>query len=420
MHKLPEYAALMLQGDLYGGDKNIPVSGTASVAGKQKDFSTRQTLMLDAPRAFREDLAAEASLGHIWQTLDYARPGLPASRQDLHSLTAVNRWAWYPVPWLSLRVSGDYRYLTLDSTDMGGHYRHEGGLALSVEYAPGAGLLIIPSIKAAINGAATNGAAINGAPEAVLIAGALPVVPVPKFGLVWTAGNFSLKNNYFRSFKYPDFEDLYWIGEGTTGNPRLRPEDGWGGDLIAAYFFNRDTNLEGSFFAQWTQDSIHWYNSNGTWQPENVGAAAFFGLDAKFRGKIPLDRGPFTAIGFSLSYQYLLSYLLSYGYTFASDKRIPYMPAHTLGFSADLSWESGALILEGHFESLRYGETANLVRLAPCFLLDLRVNQKIGKTFSVFGALRNALNTSYESLSGYPMPGISLTLGVQINFEKEP
>jgi outer membrane cobalamin receptor len=40
----------------------------------------------------------------------------------------------------------------------------------------------------------------------------------------------------------------------------------------------------------------------------------------------------------------------------------------------------------------------------------------LSRNFAVFLALHNALNRSYESYSDYPMPGITVTLGLKINF----
>jgi vitamin B12 transporter len=397
---LPGDAKLIAGEDLYYGGKNIPLSGTSDIGEKQRDFSARQNLMLDMPRAFREDLSAEASLSHGWSIREYA-----ASRHDQQVVTAINRWSWYPLDWLTLSLGGDYRYAFLDSTDMGRRGRHDGGLYLTAEFQPVRQVLVIPSVKAVFPGSP-----------------AAPVA-VPKLGFVWTpTDSLTLKNNYFRSFKIPDFEDLYWNGGGLYGNPDLKSEDGWGADLGAAYEAHDRLSLEGFFFTQWTADSIHWYSSGGTWKPTNVGEAVFFGLDSKLRFNIPLSRGPFEKIGLSFSYQYLLSYLLSYGYTYASDKRIPYMPQHTVGFSVNLPWErgfrgyGGALSLSGHYEGPRYADTVNLTKLKPYFLLNANLNQGIGKNFSVFAVLRNILNQSYESFDDYYMPGLTVTVGMRVNF----
>lgn len=409
-----DYSKLIASADIYYGDKNIPLSGTSVMAGKQTDFSTRQNIMLDMPRAWRDDLAAEASLSHTWETLKYEPPTGILSAHDQHLITAINRWSWFPRSQLTLRSGWDYRFNYIDSTDIGARSRHDGGLYLTAEYKPHKTFLIIPSIKAVFSGPSEK-----------------PVVPVPKLGFLWQpTDSLSIKNNYFRSFKYPDFEDLYWGGGGQTrGNPDLKPEDGWGGDLGAAWHYKKSLNIESAIFIQWTADSIHWSSGpGGIWRPENVGEAIYFGLDSKVRGTIPLSSGPFREIGLSLSYQYLLSYILSYGYDFASDKRIPYMPMHTIGVAVDIPWgaknsqgtadsKSGSILISGHFESTRFANTSNVTKLDPYFLLSVNVNQQIGKNITVFAVGRNLLNTSYESVDDYPMPGITVTLGVRFNVE---
>jgi vitamin B12 transporter len=190
---LPDNNTKLIAGaDVYYGDKNIPLSGIADRSEKQRDFSIGQNIMLESPRIFRDDLSAEASLTHGWQILDYG----DASRQDQHTLTVINRWGWYPLSKITLRMGGDYRYVILDSANMGRHDRHDGGVYLTAEYKPLNQFLIIPSVKAVFPGG-----------------GAEPAVAVPKLGFLWNAtDSLTLKNNYFRSFKIPDFEDLYWTG----------------------------------------------------------------------------------------------------------------------------------------------------------------------------------------------------------------
>ncbi|MDR2080105.1 MAG: TonB-dependent receptor [Treponema sp.] len=405
IRNFPGLSKLILSADGYYGDKNIPTSGYAEIKGKQRDFSARQGLMLDMPRAFRDDLAAEASVNHTWETLGYEPPAGASSLHDTHIITAINRWNWYAFPRLALKAGGDYRFITMNSTEINRRDQHDGGLYLTGEWKPLERWLIIPSVKAVFN---SNGAS--------------PVVAVPKLGFAWFAPEgLTVRNNYFRSFKYPDFEDLYWPDQGdTAGNPDLKPEDGWGADLGAAWR-QGILSLDGTFFTQYTDDSIHWApGAGGVWWPSNVGAAVYFGLDGKVSVDIPLSRGPFKKIIPSFSYQYMLSYLLSYGYGFASEKRIPYMPAHTAGFSLDLPWGSrraGSLLISGHFESGRYTNTANTGRLDPHFLLNVNVNQGLNDTFTFFGEIRNLLDSRYESFADYPMPGITMTVGIRVHFE---
>ena len=399
--ELDELTKLIASTSFYYGDKNIPTSGFSSMFGSQKDFSSRQSVMLDMPRAFHDDLAVEASLAWRFSRMDYTSPADAFSRHDQNALNAINRWNWYPGEKLILRSGVDYRLIFLDSTEIGNRSRHDGGIYLTAEYNPVRLLLIVPSVKVVFASG-----------------GSTPMTVVPKLGLRWdVTDSLVLKNNYFRSFKYPEFEELYWSGGGGLGNPNLKPEDGWGGDFGAAWRVTESLVVESVFFAQWLQDSIHWYSSNAVWRPENVGEAVFFGLDSKLSFEIPVSIGPVKQIALSFSYQYLRSYLLSFGYTFESDKRIPYNPEHTIGGSMDISWGSGSLLISGHYEGLRYDDRANLTVLKPYFLLNAAVNQEITGNLSMFGSLRNILDESYESFYRYPMPGITLTLGLRANME---
>jgi outer membrane receptor protein involved in Fe transport len=95
---------------------------------------------------------------------------------------------------------------------------------------------------------------------------------------------------------------------------------------------------------------------------------------------------------------------------------------HTVGMSLDLSWgtqgsRAGSFLISGHYEGLRFANTANITELDPYFLLSVNVNQQIGKNLAAFAVVRNILNTSYESFADYPMPGTTITLGMRFNFE---
>ena len=153
----------------------------------------------------------------------------------------------------------------------------------------------------------------------------------------------------------------------------------------------------------------------GYWEPENIGEAAFFGSDTRIKGVFPGNWGPVKKLTPSLSYQYLLSYLLSYGYTWKDERRIPYQPVHTAGASLDVSWGTGSVMVSAHYESVRYYSATNSIELAPYLLLNLHLNQRLGKGLTVFTALRNILNQSYESYNRYPMPAFNVTAGLRFN-----
>jgi vitamin B12 transporter len=401
LRNIGDFSKLIASGSFYYGDKNIPVSGYATNYAKQKDLSVRENLMLDMPRAFHDDLSMELILGYSWKRLAY-KPGGISSRHDEHNLSLINHWGWYPATEFTLRFGGDYRFINIDSTNTGLHYTHRGGLYITPEYSPIKDLLFIASIKVMTDGS--------------------NIIPVPKIGAAWTVNNsLILKNNYFRGFKFPDFDDLYWVQEGFMGNPDLKNEDGWGADLSAEFSFSDLLYLDSTIYGQWTDNSIHWSNASGTWRPENYGAGAFAGLDNSLKWTLPFSPGPLEKPVLGFSWLFQLSWLLSGDLTLGDNIRIPYMPMHTFVMSLELPWISankklpGSLLVSGRFESSRYSNTANTVELDPCFLLNITYNQRLNENFGLFGKINNVLNTQYVSYADYPMPGISITLGVNMS-----
>jgi len=394
IYELPNLSRIITGADISYNDFNIPTSGYSTIYNKQKDFTVRNNISFEAPAIFSDNISMEATLSNRW--ID---DSFDTARNLADDIQLINRWSFFPVKILTLRAGWDYRYNYYDSQTIGLRDRHDFGLYLTSEFSPVKKFMLVASVK--------------------LISDTNIYEPVPKLGWVWYAidGTLTFKNNYFRSFKLPDFEDMYYNSGGYYGNPDLKPEDGWGGDLGGEFNY-RDFSLAGTFFAQYTVDSIHWSSSAGTWRPENIpGGAWMFGLDSSASYTWQPGRFIFKKIIFSASYQYLRSYLLSYGYTWSDNKRIPYQPEHTAGGSADMRWDTGSLLLSAHFESTRFSDSANLSPLKPHCLLTVNISQDIGKSLRAFAIVRNALNWSYESFSGYPMPGASLTLGVRFNMD---
>jgi vitamin B12 transporter len=394
--ELPMDATLLSTTDLYYADRQYPVTGTAVGFAKSKDFSLKETLMLDAPRVFHDTLSTEGSVSYTRAGMRYG----VISRNDDDYLTVINHWGWYPLSMLTLRAGLDWRYIHVDSTEDGLRSGNNGGVYVTGEWQPMKRLLIIASVKGATD--------------------LRDMAVVPKAGWVWQLGEaVTVKNNYFRSFKFPDFDDLYYRSpdELYLGNPDLRPEDGLGGDMGVEVKLGDMFEMTSTAYGQWTEDSIHWVKQGGRWRPENVGTALFIGIDVRPTVTIGFGRGPFTKLKLGATYQFQLSWLLNEGLGFADALRIPYMPTHIVGGVVDLMWKTGSVMVSAHRESLRYADTLNEMPLEAYCLMTVTVNQDIGKYVSVFLAVRNGLNALYTSFAEYPMPGVNVTAGVRIKIK---
>jgi len=366
------------------------------------DLTITENIMFAAPVIFRDDLATEASLTYQTSVTNY---GVNTSGYD-HYLTAINRWNWFLSQKLTLRSGINWRFLYINRdspTELKPvKIGNMGGLYISGEYKVLKNLFLIASINIGTD--------------------TKQVVPVPKFGVRWQIHPFfTLKNNYFRSFKFPDFDDLYYRSFDSTmvGNPMLKPEDGWGADLIGEFKLEKYFSVVSTVFWQWTTDSIHWIpdNESGSrWRPKNVGTACFIGADFRPVFTMKLDKWNFTSLKIGVNYQFQFSWLLNGDLDFGNSFRIPYMPTHILGGSIDLAWKTGSLFVSAHYESTRYANTENTMPLDPHCVVHVTVNQKAGKRLTFFASLRNILNTQYESFASYYMPGISLVIGARAKF----
>jgi vitamin B12 transporter len=371
---LPSLMTLRSTTDVYYADRNYPVTGTSAGYAKYHETSVKEDLYFHAPALFRDDLETEATASWTWKQSEY---GVLSESNDNY-LAAINRWNWYPNEKWTLRSGADWRSILVDSTDIGYEgFRgaHNGGLYLTGEFAPTAKLLLVASVKAATD--------------------TKQAVVVPKAGLAWYMTDFfTLKNNYFRSFKFPDFDDLYYRSTDQlyVGNPDLKPEDGLGADLTGELALNDCFAMNATVYAQWTTDSIHWVKQGPRWRPENIGTAFFVGLDWRPEITIPVGLLSIEKILLSPTYQFQLSWLLNEGLDFSYSYRIPYMPTHIIGASLDIPWKTGSLLLSAHWESVRYADPNNLMALDPYCLANVTLNQDIGSHVTVFGVLRNTLN----------------------------
>jgi vitamin B12 transporter len=393
--ELSDTATLVADTKAYYAHKNFPVTPNSAGHALSRDFQVTENLLFNAPVIFVDELGTEASLTYQYSNTSY---GVDIKSYD-HYLTAINRWSWYPHEQWTLRSGLDWRFLYIDSqsatetdpTKTG----NLGGLYLAGEFSPTRRFMIIGSVKG--------------------VTDAKQAVAVPKLGFRWEISPvFVLKNNWFRGFKFPDFDDLYYrsLDSMFVGNPALKPEDGLGADLTGEYAPNNVFAINATAYAQWTEDSIHWVKSaGGRWSPENIGTAFFVGADIRPEATLAVNRGGIETLKLGLTYQYQLSWLLSGSLAFEDSYRIPYMPTHIIGGSVDLAWKTGSLLLSAHYETIRYADTLNEMPLDPYCVLHATVNQAIGKRFTVFASLRNILNAHYESFAGYYMPGISLTVG---------
>ncbi|MDR0663003.1 MAG: TonB-dependent receptor, partial [Spirochaetaceae bacterium] len=243
---LTDTTTLLSDTKLYTARKNFPVTPNSEGYAVSNDIQVTENILFNAPVIFRDNLSTEASFSYQFSDTSY---GIGISSND-HYITAINRWGWYPSPKITVRTGADWRFLHINSrSDTETNpikTGNQGGLYLTGEFLPWEPFLIIASAKA-----------VTDVKQAVL---------VPKLGFNWKVSPvLTLKNNYFRSFKFPDFDDLYYRSFDSmfVGNPTLRAEDGFGADLGGEFTPADWFTVNATLYGQWTEDSIHWVKSSG-------------------------------------------------------------------------------------------------------------------------------------------------------------
>lgn len=219
-----------------------------------------------------------------------------------------------------------------------------------------------------------------------------------------------------RANRVPVFNELYYPG---YGNPDLNTEKAWLADLGVDY--------RRSFAPHWSLRVMAdlFYNSlrdkiisapsaddPNIWRPYNIGKVLSHGSD--------ISAGVKCACRFIFSAEVKYSYVNAVDRTPESPdygKRLPYVAGHSLMCSADASlrgWRAGVIwqLRDGRYDS--YGS------LPKWNTLDVTVGKSFDTgnagTVTMKLAARNILNERYELSSGYPMPGASVTAGLEYRF----
>ncbi len=388
---------------LYGGIKNTPGKATSKDSGVLRDYNNDVAFALWNPavaglfnlknnlawfcknRFYKNDSGSEDSTHHI-NTLKYS------GSVDFTSLAGGR---------LRQLAGLSFDYTNLDSTNDGKHNQFSGVVKETTKFALGRGgkggwTFSLPlAFKFCINDDKVNAAF------------------VPKLGAAWESagGLVRIFSDAYRMVQFPNMDDLFWQGGGFKGNPDLKPEFGWGADLgLALKGVTRGgTSLSGgvTLFSDYYKDKIKW----GSGTTENLSSAYYFGLDFNFEADF-LGR----MICLSVNGEYLYNALLdeselTYG------KQIMWTPDFVCSLNADFNFELIRLGASAQYTGLRYTSNMNVYYLQPYVLLNfVAEGAEIAGHFTPYVKLDNALNWLYQSVEGYPMPGISLTMGARYIF----
>ena len=255
---------------------------------------------------------------------------------------------------------------------------------------------------------------------------------IPSFGTEYWLDKkqlSSLKLNLSRNYHQPTLNDLYWL---PGGNPDLKPEDGFSGDLAFAYKGQEgSSSFSGQVtgFASLIDNWIVWQPSaNGAfyWEASNLRKVFARGAEIQVSGQFMTA----NAMQFNLRSNYSYSATSNIDAVPSVDesrgKQLIYIPKHKANLFAEADFKDWYLKINAPFTGKRYTSSNNVESdyekvLNPYWLINLTAGKKVEwnrMQADVSLNVENLTNEDYMAILWRPMPGRYYSLTVQIQFRK--
>ncbi len=199
-----------------------------------------------------------------------------------------------------------------------------------------------------------------------------------------------------RVYRYPNFTEKYYASPANVGNPSLQPETGWIQEAGLTYTHIL-TRVNLTLFRRDEKNRIEWIRKENhmPWKAANITGDAVIGYSVHFKHQ-------FYGVNFASAVTGLINadtksnvYESKYAYntlnvdlSLRCQFMLPYQISHTI------------LVKYTDFEDAEKYST-----------LNFHFSKAVHKLFRINLDFYNVTNTSYESISGVPMPGFEWMAG---------
>jgi iron complex outermembrane receptor protein len=252
----------------------------------------------------------------------------------------------------------------------------------------------------------------------------------PMLGIEYKINEYlKLSFNASGNYRLPSLNDLYWNTGSEIGNPNLKPEYAWAGDL--GLYFNKKWSLSNpdsyctltskiNTFNTYLFNAIQWQiNQQGNWSPANLPEVWSRGLetttDISFKRK-----NFFAKLSLNTSYVVATNQKRQFDLDLSYQKILIYTPIYNHQLNLDIAYKRWKLNTNCSYTGYRYTTSDNTQALPPILLFNIQANHQlaISSKFSLdtFCSIQNLFNASYQLIQNYPMPGINIQAGLILNF----
>ncbi len=237
------------------------------------------------------------------------------------------------------------------------------------------------------------------------------------------APGFRFRGAVGRGFREPAFDESFGSGFGDRGNPDLAPEQSHSWEMGLEHDLGSTAWIAATWFQQRFEDLIQFTFASP--EPDapsyfNVGAASARGLEIEASARFgPLD----LAAGYTRLFTEVLDPGLASDAAFSAGRRLLRRPRQSGSLHGRLSAAGGALLATitavGTREDLDFaaGYPAPRVSLPAYATLHLALERRLplaGPATTLALAVDNVLDTTYETVRGFPAPGRLVRLIVEL------
>lgn len=219
--------------------------------------------------------------------------------------------------------------------------------------------------------------------------------------------SISAKLSASRNFRFPTFNDLYWV---PGGNPDLKTEKSWNGNLHLLYTVLQRLTFSANGFCIYADDWIQWIPQGSNWSAVNYKRVLSRGFEAAVNVTNTIAGEKKFKVDFKASYSFTKTTNLDGAsqYDQSKGKQLIYVPLHSVVAGLQLQYRRFYIRSTNNYVSTLYTSTDNSQSLKGFFI----ANVEVGKDF-VFGTnevgmafrVNNIGNADYQSVAQRPMPG---------------
>lgn len=214
-------------------------------------------------------------------------------------------------------------------------------------------------------------------------------------------------------YRLPSYQELYSsYGIVAIGNPELKPEKSFGGELGGSLSSN-NFNIDLSFYYYYFDDFIVWIRRfDNRFKPINFAKGYNLGFDLDLKYSIQIGKESY--IQFSPMISVIIPKILE-GILILNEVYVPYVPLLNFIFDIDLvGSDNFRLKLELVYRGIRFITLENYNWFSPYFLINFYFSYYFSQKSSIDISLKNLLGTQYYDLLYYPID--NMTLDIEFSF----